>query len=369
MRIKVLDLFAGVGGLSYGFSQDEAFEIVAANEIEKDISEAYRLNHPSVKVYCKDIKDFGIKDLKSDFNINNSDIELVIGGAPCQSYSTIGKRRLDDPKSMLFKEYCRVLEEVNPKVFIFENVKGLISMDKGKLFANVLSDFEKLGYKVTFNILNSAEYGVPQLRERVIVVGSKLNRGFEFPEITHADNDGNEQLFENDYLPFVTLAEAIGDLPFIGNNSSSKEYRTPPQNEYQRKMRINAPKELKDHASAKNNEQLLKLMQLLPDGGTPEDIPIEYRPKSGFKNTYCKLWWNKPSTTITRNLGTPSSSRCIHPKAHRALTTREGARIQSFPDNYIFFGSRAMKNLQVGNAVPPLLSIALTKEIKKLMIL
>jgi DNA (cytosine-5)-methyltransferase 1 len=128
-------------------------------------------------------------------------------------------------------------------------------------------------------------------------------------------------------------------------------------------MRKNAPKKLMDHNSPKNNAKLVKIMGSLPDGGTPEDLPEELRPKSGFKNTYCRLWWRRPSTTVTRNLGTPSSSRCIHPKVARPLTTREGARIQCFPDDYKFFGSKSDKNLQIGNAVPTFLSVAISKSI------
>ena len=124
-------------------------------------------------------------------------------------------------------------------------------------------------------------------------------------------------------------------------------------------------KELKDNASPKNGEHLIKLMKALPDGGSKDDLPEELRPKSGFGNTYAKMWWKKPAPTITRNFACPSSSRCIHPRDSRALSTREGARLQSFPDSYKFYGSTGMKNLQIGNAVPPLLSVALAKQVEK----
>ena len=155
--------------------------------------------------------------------------------------------------------------------------------------------------------------------------------------------------------PYLTLEEAISDLPFIKSGGESFEYASEQQNEFQKKMRVNAPEKLTDHNSPNNNAKLVKMMELLPDGGTPKDLPKELRPTSGFKNTYCRLWWNRPSTTITRNLSTPSSSRCIHPKVPRPLTTREGARIQCFPDSYQFFGSRSDRNLQIGNAVPTFL--------------
>ena len=146
-KIKIIDLFAGVGGLSYGFAQDDDFEIIAANEILPNMAKAYELNHPVVKMYCKDIKEFGIKDLEKDFNIKKGEINLVVGGPPCQAYSTVGKRWVDDPKGKLFQEYYRILKEFNPKAFLFENVKG------HKLLKTIISLFA-LGYKVVY-ILNS----------------------------------------------------------------------------------------------------------------------------------------------------------------------------------------------------------------------
>jgi len=365
-KIKVIDLFAGVGGLSYGFAQDNDFEIIAANEILLDMAKAYELNHSNVKVYCKDIKDFGIKDLERDFGIKKGEIDLIIGGPPCQAYSTVGKRLIDDPRGKLFQEYYRVLKELEPKVFLFENVKGLLSMQKGELLKTIISLFESLGYKVKYKVLNSADYGVPQIRERVIIIGTKFNKEFQYPLPTHYNTttyyDKKNCL---NLKPYLKLSDAISDLPFIKSGEESFKYATEPQNEFQKLMRKNAPKKLMDHNAPKNNEKLVKIMELLPDGGTPKDLPEEIRPKSGFGNTYCRLWWDRPSTTITRNLSTPSSSRCIHPKAPRPLTTREGARIQCFPDDYIFYGSRSSKNLQIGNAVPTFLSIALKKAIKK----
>ena len=361
-KFKIIDLFAGVGGLSYGFANDDNFEIIAANEILSDMAKAYKLNHPTVKMYCKDIKEFGIKDLENDFNIKKGEIDVVVGGPPCQAYSTVGKRLLDDPKGKLFQEYYRILKEIDPKVFLFENVKGLLSMQKGELLKNIISLFESLNYKVKFKVLNSANYGAPQVRERVIIIGSKLKKAFKYPQITHSDK--KNEIFEAKLEPFLTLADAISDLPFIKSNEESFKYSSEPSNVFQKKMRKNAPKKLMDHNAPKNNERLVKIMELLPNGGTPKDLPENLRPKSGFGNTYCRLWWERPSTTITRNLSTPSSSRCIHPKAPRPLTTREGARIQCFPDNYIFYGSRAARNLQIGNAVPTFLSIALKNSIK-----
>lgn len=363
-KIKVIDLFAGVGGLSYGFANDEAFEIIAANEILPNMAKAYQLNHPSVNVYNKDIKDFGIADLEKDFGIKSGEIDLIIGGPPCQAYSTVGKRLANDPRGQLFQEYYRVLKEISPKAFIFENVKGLLSIRKGKLMQTILELFKSLGFKIKYKVLNAADYGTPQIRERVIIVGIKTEKEFEFPKPTHYNPRENQLVFNENLKPYVSVAEAIGDLPFIKSGEESFEYFCEPQNDYQRLMREKSSEILKDHNAPNNNKNLVKLMELLPDGGSPLNLPEELRPKSGFANTYCRLWWNRPSTTITRNLSTPSSSRCIHPKAPRPLTTREGARLQGFPDDYQFFGSRSDKNLQIGNAVPTFVSCALKESIK-----
>ena len=362
-RLKIIDLFSGVGGLSYGFAHDNNFEIVAANEILPNMAKAFSLNHPTTKVYIEDIKDFSAEKVERDLNIKASEVDIIVGGPPCQAYSTVGKRLIDDPRGKLFQEYYRVLKEFNPKLFLFENVKGILSMQDGELLKTIVSLFESLGYKVQYKLLNAADYGAPQIRERVIIIGSKLKTDFKYPEPTHYDPDQRPDLFNSKLKPYLTLEDAISDLPFIKSNDESFEYSSIPKNDFQKTMRENAPVKLMDHNSPKNNENLIKIMELLPDGGTPEDLPEELRPTSGFKNTYSRLWWKRPATTITRNLSTPSSSRCIHPIAPRPLTTREGARIQCFPDNYQFFGSRGDRNLQIGNAVPTFLSNAIAKAI------
>lgn len=363
-KLNIVDLFCGVGGLSYGFEHNDNFKIVAANEMLPNMAKAYSLNHPSVKIYIDDIKNFGIDRVKKDLENSVNDIDIIVGGPPCQAYSTLGKRLMNDPRGKLFQEYYRVLKEFNPKFFLFENVKGLLSMHNGELLETIIILFESLGYKVQYKLLNAADFGVPQIRERIIIIGSKLKNNFQYPLPTHCEQKKMpKNLFKNIFKPYLTLKEAIGDLPFINPGEESFKYASEPQNEFQKMMRMNAPKKLMDHNAPNNNSRMIKMMELLPDGGTPEDLPRELRPKSGFKNTYCRLWWNRPSTTITRNLSTPSSSRCVHPKAPRPLTTREGARIQCFPDSYQFCGSRSDKNLQIGNAVPTFLSNALAEAI------
>lgn len=351
-KYRIVDLFAGVGGLSYGFSKLDEFEIIMANEIETDISKAYSLNHPYVNMINCDINDLTEEVIREA--IGDNVIDVVVGGPPCQSYSTLGKRQMDD-RANLFMQYKRVLSIIKPRAFVFENVAGILSMDKGKLFKNVQGEFEKLGYKLKYKILNAVDYGVPQQRERVILVGFLNDNRYEYPEPTHGDN----------LIPYVTLKDAIGDLPVIGSGQTNNEYASDVSNAFLEFVRKNGTTKLTEHSAPKNGDHLIRIMQALKDGQSKDDLPEEIRPKSGYGNTYAKLWWEKPSTTITRNFACPSSSRCIHPRDSRAMSIREGARLQSFQDDYQFYGADGMKRLEIGNAVPPLLSMAIAKEMLK----
>lgn len=350
-KYNVIDLFAGVGGLSYGFANNASFDIVMANEIEKDIAIAYSLNNPKTKMLNDDIKNLTKEKIFEA--IGNEKIDVVIGGPPCQSYSTLGKRRMDE-RAHLFKEYLRLLEIVQPTLFLFENVSGLLSMQKGALIETIKKEFQKRGYIVKSKLLNAVDYGVPQYRERVILVGMKNRNTFDYPLPTHGENR----------LPYRTVEDAFSDLPCLNSGEVATAYATSPNNDFQNFLRKNSSG-LNDNVAPYNGGHLIRIMRALPDGGSKYDLPEGIRPRSGYGNTYAKMWWKKPAPTVTRNFATPSSSRCVHPRDSRAMTTREGARLQSFPDNYQFYGSRSMRNLEIGNAVPPLLSIALAKEVEK----
>ncbi|PSM51916.1 type II cytosine-specific DNA methyltransferase [Campylobacter blaseri] len=350
-KINVIDLFSGVGGLSYGFSIDSNFSILLANEIEPNTAKSYSLNHPGVVMLNKDIKEIDKMELLC--HLNNKNVDIIIGGPPCQSYSTLGKRQMDS-RANLFTEYCRILSILKPKIFIFENVKGLLSMQNGKLILKIKNEFEKLGYDVKYQILNALKYGVPQDRERVIIVGTFEKNTFEFPQATYGEG----------LKPYITVNEAIGDLDYLESGGSSNKYLKEADNDFLKFVR-KAKYSLTEHKAPKNNLHLIKIMKTLKDGETKDMLPENIRPKSGYGNTYAKLWWNRPSTTITRNFACPSSSRCIHPRDSRAMSIREGARLQSFPDDYQFYGSDSIKRLQIGNAVPPLLSIAISNQVKK----
>lgn len=348
---NVMDLFAGVGGLSFGFSRLPEFHIIAANEIEKDIATAYTLNHPDVKMFNCDINDLTV-DLLSEV-LGDRRIDIVVGGPPCQSYSTLGKRQMDD-RANLFMQYKRILLILNPKAFVFENVVGILSMDKGRLFQQINKEFEEIGYTLKYKVLDAVDYGVPQHRERVILVGFRGENNYEYPSPTHGAG----------LKPYITLRQAIGDLPVLKSGESGTEYAREADNEFLQFVRAHS-QELTEHIAPKNGAHLIRIMEALKDGQSKDDLPEEIRPKSGYGNTYAKLWWDRPSTTITRNFACPSSSRCIHPRDSRAMTIREGARLQSFPDDYQFYGSDGKKRLEIGNAVPPLLSVAIAKQMRK----
>lgn len=347
-KYNVMDLFSGVGGLTYGFSKLEEFNILAANEIEKDISIAYSKNHPDVAMLNCDIND--LTEEKLNEVLKDKKIDLVVGGPPCQSYSTLGKRQMD-ARANLFMQYKRILTILSPKAFVFENVSGILSMDHGNLFKRIKAEFEMIGYNLKFKLLDAVDYGVPQHRERLILVGFKGTNNFKYPTPTHGEG----------LKPYVTLEDAIGDLPCIKSGETNNSYLKEPNNEFLKFMRKNTERP-SEHTAPKNGEHLIKIMETLKDGQSKDDLPEDIRPKSGYGNTYAKLWWKKPSTTITRNFACPSSSRCIHPRDSRAMSIREGARLQSFPDDYIFYGSDRMKRLEIGNAVPPLLSQAIANE-------
>lgn len=350
-KYRVIDLFAGVGGLSYGFAHNDSFDIIMANEYDKDIATAYRMNHPTVNMIQGDIRDLTEEQLRDA--IGAEGIDVIVGGPPCQSYSTLGKRQMDD-RAHLFEEYYRVLSIVQPKAFVFENVSGLLSMQGGTLIEVIKDKFRGLGYDVKSEILNAVNYGVPQYRDRVILVGMKGKNIFEYPKPTHGEG----------LLPYVTIEDAYSDLPILKSGQECNQYAKEPQNEFQKYLRKNS-KNLTENIAPTNSEHLIRIMAALPDGGDKNDLPEEIRPKSGYGNTYAKMWWKKPAPTVTRNFATPSSSRCVHPRDSRAMTTREGARLQSFPDDYKFYGSRSTKNLEIGNAVPPLLSIEIAKKIEE----
>ncbi len=355
--MKAFELFSGAGGLGVGL-KNAGFELVAANEIEPDFAKTFSINHPETHVLNTDVHLIDFREVASRLGIQK--ISLVSGGPPCQGFSTVGSKNRKDPRNSLFYEYLRAVAELDPDYVLFENVSGFKSLYSGEAYRQLNHELGILGYDVTGGMLDASDFGLPQIRLRTIIVGWKKGlKPVRMPTPTHSAEDNIFNLPKK-----LTLIDAISDLPSIGCGESSENYAAPPRNEYQRKMRFGCSK-LSEHNVANYGEKMQEILQLIPPGGTVNDLPQHLRPKSYFANTYARLFPDRPAPTITRNFGTPSSSRCVHPYQNRALSTREGARLQGFPDSYQFYGSKISKNLQIGNAVPPVFGEIVAKEILK----
>lgn len=353
--MKVLDLFCGIGGLSWGFSKI-GMDLFCAIDFWKPAIDSYLQAHNSTFVINEDVR---FLDFRESFR--NTKVDGVIGGPPCQAFSTVGKRALDDERATLVKEFLRVVREVQPLFFLFENVKGFTSFSKGELLKELLEEFNRLGYLLDYAIINAKNFAVPQDRERFIILGVKRKLGV-IPKLPTEN-----YTLRGDYW---TFEEAVSDLPEVSSGEEGREYTSPPQNELQEFYRQNNPN-LTLHYGKTYSEKLLKMMEFIPEGMSAHDvldqIPEAFRPTSGFKNTYKRIRADKPCPTITRNFTVPSSSNCIHPRLNRALTIREGARIQSFPDDYPFLGRETHIREMIGNAVPPLMSLGLAIRIASLV--
>jgi len=376
--MRIVDLFSGAGGLTFGFYynlidgkfvRNQKCDIVFANEYDGAAAEAFRANFPNINMINKDIRELKEEEILQ--LIGKEEVDLIIGGPPCQSYSYVGKRKYDD-KAKLYNEYYRMLSIIRPKMFLFENVKGMLSMkdDEGNLiineiekkFANISED---LGYNIVYEIIDAVDFGVPQHRERVFIIGIRndLNFVWDFAALEKE----KEQ---------ITLKEAISDFPRISSGEEITEYgEGQPENAYQRLMRGEC-NELTGHFLAIYGDKMQTIMNNVIPGEGKDYInnlvqqgvlDEKYKLTSGYKNTYGRLFADKPCTTITHNMSTPSGLRCIHYEQNRALTPREGARIQSFPDWFQFCGKRSEIKTQIGNAVPPLLALKFAKRLEKVL--
>jgi len=361
MTMNSIDLFAGAGGLSLGLSQ-AGINIVLANELEEDFAGTYQANHPDTRMCVGDIAkiDFAAKIEKLELTGN---IQLICGGPPCQGFSTVGKTDLADPRNSLFHQFLRCVDEANPQAIIFENVSGFKTMYQGRVYHELIEQLTRRGFVTDTRILNAADFGLAQYRKRTIIVGVRSDDLIEWPTALFSEH--TDGLFGT--LPtYRTLMDAISDLPPITACGHADEYGCEPLNEFQEAMRVGSSM-LSEHNCANYGQRMQTILKTIPPGGSVHDLPENLRPKGYFANTYARLVPDQPSPTITRNFGTPSSSRCVHPYQDRALSTREGARLQGFPDWYKFIGSKTSKNLQIGNAVPPPLGKVLGEMIQKML--
>jgi len=377
---RTLDLFCGCGGLSEGLrlateAHAGGFECIAAMDNWPAACDAFSLNHP-VAATCADVATRrSVESLLEQIG----GVDIVLGGPPCQGFSTSGKRALDDPRNGLVRAFFDAVALTEPSAFLMENVSGFTTLQGGAIMRSVIDRAGSLGYRTFPGVVQASVCGAPQRRRRFILVGLRDGE-FRFPNQSgnsmdqpalFADppcDDASRLLVDQkagEAAEPWTFDDATSDLPEIDAGERAHDYASPPRNRYQQWARCGAPALLADHVAGKHNPDFIEMMKHIPPGRSAMDpeisagMPARLRPTSGFPNSYARIRGDQPAPTITRNFTTPSSANCIHPRRHRALTLREGARCQSFPDSYRFAGTHGDRRLMIGNAVPPLMGKAL----------
>lgn len=352
MSYKFFDLFCGCGGFTQGFEQAGLVSCLGI-DMWKDATTTYHYNFPNSAILNKDITSVTADELLETANVIANDVDVIIGGPPCQGFSISGKRMIDDPRNILYKSFVQIVGDIQPKIFVMENVPGLVSMAKGAVKDSVIEDFASRGYNVTWKILSADDYGVPQHRRRVFFVGLNKNHFgnlmFDFPIPTTKEKK-------------VTCFDAIADLDFIPDNvalSEQIDYALPPKNEYQDLMRRNST-HIWNHVATLHNEKTKQIISMVPDGGNYLDLPKELWNTRKVHIAWTRMDSKKPCFTIDTG-----HNHHFHYSANRVPTVRESARIQSFPDSFRFIGIKTSQLKQVGNAVPPLLAQSIATQIKK----
>lgn len=352
-RPTAIDLFCGAGGLSEGFRQ-AGFRVLAGNDIAPYAEQTFTATHSEASFLPGPIEAIPAAALLRAANLKKGELDCLIGGPPCQAFSVYNHQRgMHDRRSVLFREYLRIVKGLMPKWVVMENVTGITSAGNGKAVEGILAGLGELGYHVETSILRAEEYGVPQKRRRIFFVGNRLGLPIKWPKQTHGPG----------LKPFVTVWEAIGDLPHLKNGEDPGQplpYRTEPKSEYQAMLRGNSI-QVTNHAAPRLAPINLERMKHIPEGGSWRDIPIGLLP-AGMKRArrcdhtkrYGRLRKDGLSSTILTKCDLHWGAY-IHPQQERVLTVREAARMQSFPDWFHFFGPRTEQYIQVGNAVPPLL--------------
>jgi DNA-cytosine methyltransferase len=345
---RILDLFCGAGGFSHGMHMNEHFETVIAVDFNPSATDTFKRNMTNVEVITgdlthEDVKEYVIKQSKK------AKVNMIIGGPPCQGFAMKGKKLgLQDPRNFLFLEYLRIVQEIMPKVFVIENVKRLLTTENGWFRDEILNYIEKLGYFVEYGVLNAIDYGVPQSRERAIFICS-LDKHIPLPEPL-----GKR----------VTVRDAISDLAYLssGEGEFEQEYILKPESEYQEKMRQTSGL-LYNHKATNHSKVALEKLAMIPSEKGKEFLPTELHGKQQYNTTWCRLVWDTFSPTIDTRFDTPSNGTNSHPELNRSITPREAARLQSFDDGFIFYGAKSEICKQIGNAVPPLLALAIANQI------
>ncbi|MGZ8217802.1 DNA cytosine methyltransferase [Methylomagnum sp.] len=380
---KVLDLFCGTGGFSKGFenASNANFEVVFGIDLLPASVETFKLNHINAFGVYGDIRKYKKSQLSEKLGVNRGDVDVIVGGPPCQGFSSIRPFRSandDDPRNSLFEEFASYVNYFRPRFFVLENVTGLATHKRGETIDVMQMCFKAMGYECDWRLLNAAHYGVPQKRERLIMIGTEKGGKIEFPEPTHyfdgatigfrdkkrVVSSATADLFlDNKLIPAISVMDAISDLPPVRSGEGTDSYETTPSNEYQKGRRKNLTK-VKLHSSTTHTKKMLEIIRYAGKniGCIPKNLIT-----SGFSSCYSRLDADAPAVTITVNFVHPASNRCIHPYQDRALTPREGARLQSFDDDFEFFGSRTQIVKQIGNAVPPLLGRAIAEQMAKFL--
>lgn len=325
--LTYIDLFSGAGGLSLGFEQAGLQQLLSV-EMEPDYCQTYRANFPRHQLLQKDLTTLTEQDLINC--LNGQSVDLVIGGPPCQGFSMagkIGRTFTDDPRNHLFKEFVRIVKIVRPCFFVMENVARLYTHNSGKTRTEIIQAFQNIGYSVECKVLNAADFGVPQIRSRVIFIGRRDKGKISFPEPFQISHQ--------------TVESAIGHFPKLAAGESNPH--------------------VANHEAMNHSAQMLEKMAFVKNGGNRNDIPEPLRPKTGDIRKYIRYDSNKPAVCITGDM-----RKVFHYEQNRALTVRELAALQSFPDNFVFCGNKIAQQQQVGNAVPPLLAKAIAESILKM---
>lgn len=355
MSYHVLDLFCGAGGLSLGFEM-AGYKIIGGIDFNKEAIDTHSLNFKDGFHFCGDIASLDDEKILEHFK---NKVDVIIGGPPCQGFSTANmwqKDHEEDDRNKLFYQFIRFVELLKPKAFVMENVRGILTKDNGHVKDVMMEVMSKLGYEVNVQVLTASDYGVPQKRMRAFFVGISKDIGekFDFNKI--------------EKLPTVTVEDAIGDLYEFDQITNLitldeiLEIKNQPETDYQKLMRQGSNNKLHNHNIKYPNEIVQNRMKFVPEGGNWRDVPEELWDTirtNRHSSAYRRL--NSKDVSITIDTG---HMNYFHPKYNRVPTVRESARIQSFPDNFIFTGNQGSQFRQVGNAVPPLLSKAIAKTLK-----
>lgn len=386
-QLKMIDLFAGAGGLSAGLHK-AGFSCLYANEIQKRYAETYAANHPDTLVDQNDIRNVDARQVRKRLGLKAGELDLVAGGPPCQGFSiNAPKRCTSDARNHLFKEYLRFVAELYPRAVLVENVPGLVSFENGATLHAILTALQELGYRSDVRILYAPHYGIPQTRWRTIVIGLRndLDQFPEFPEparqapirVNFTANFAGRNIVSLpqsiELPPHISVLDALGDLPSLQNGevgSPNKPYRTPPQNDFQRAMR-DGSSDVQNHEAARLTKVNLDRLKHIPPGGNWTDIPFDLLPKGmqrARRSDHTKRYGRVHPTGLASTILTkcdPHWGAYFHYEQDRSFTVREAARLQTFSDTFQFLGSRIEQYEQVGNAVPPLLAMAIGRSLAK----